>query len=140
LVVIDTSFLIALQDTGDLFHEDAVAAPILQEAALLPAEIWTEYCWFLSRRSGPHVAAAVENLLKGPFIVRPFLEAHELASLAASVEGFARRMKSLGHRPLSLFDIVVCTVAQRLRDSVRTFDEGIKAAIRARFFPGARIA
>jgi predicted nucleic acid-binding protein len=140
LAVIDTSFLIALQDAADRFHDDAAAAPLLQEAALIPAEIWTEYCWFLSRRSGPHVAAAVENLLRGPFIVRPLLEAQDLASLAASVEGLARKMQTLGHRPLSLFDVVVCTVAQRLRDSVRTFDEGIKAAIRARFFPGARIA
>lgn len=138
LAVIDTSFLIALNDANDRFHAEARSAPLLQEAALLPAEIWTEYCWVLSMRPR-HQAAILENTLEGPFVVRPVLEAQELASLSAAVPLFAEKMKRLGYKPLTLFDLVVCTVAQRLRDSIRTFDEGMKAAVRARMFPGARI-
>ncbi|HLE46710.1 MAG TPA: PIN domain-containing protein [Candidatus Thermoplasmatota archaeon] len=138
MAVIDTSFLIALNDINDRFHEEAAGAPLFQEAAFLPAEIWMEYCLVLTVRPR-HQASVLENTLRGPFVVRPVLEPSELASLAASVPAFGHKMKRLGFKPLTLFDLVVCTVAQRLRESIRTFDEGMKAAVRARMFPGARL-
>ena len=140
MAIVDTSFLIALQDEDDHFHRRAKETPLIGDRFLVPWEIWIECCQTLMRMvPGRQAAAAVSSVLHGPFHVDKVLSAEEIAALVARSEAVQRVLKRLGHRPLSLFDLIVCAVAQRYRESILTFHEGMIAAVQHRLFPGARI-
>ena len=141
MTIVDTSFLIALQDADDHFHAEAKETPLYGDALLIPWEIWVEYSQALLRRLPARIAEVqMSNILSGPFQIRAFLSAPDLVEIARRHPAIQERIRKMGRKPLSLFDLAVLFVAAQRRDSILTFDEGIRAAVRAKMFPGARIA
>lgn len=140
MTVVDSSFLVALQDEDDLFHEEATRRPLWGDRFLVPREIWVEYCQYLMRaRPAPERAAALNSLREGVFDVQSVLEPTELATLAADSDDVQTRLQDLGHRPLTLYDLVVLHIASRFGEKVYTFDKAMVAAIQEGLFPGAHL-
>ncbi|MBI2077901.1 MAG: PIN domain-containing protein [Euryarchaeota archaeon] len=140
MVLADTSFLVALQDEDSQSHEAAVHHPALRDGIQIPAEIWLEYCYLLARSTTKARTELLSHLLSGPFHVRKGLDPEDIAALAARSVDVQRRIQAAGKKPLSFFDLLLCLIAQRLGESVLTFDGAMVDAVRAKFFPGARIA
>lgn len=141
MALVDTSFLLALQVTHDRFHQDALATPLYGDRFLIPWEIWTEYCHYVALHFDAPVAGKMaRSILDGPFQVENALDSSAACDVLAHAGPVQAKVKALGFRPLTFFDLVVGSLAARFKESVLTFDEGIKAAIRARAFPGARLS
>lgn len=141
MAVVDTSFLIALVKADDHFHQDADLTRLRTEHLLVPWEVWVEFCEVIQRFADARRARAVlDSVLAGPFEIRRLLEAEELAEMVASAEPLQTRLARAGRKPLSLFDLVVCRVAQRLKESILTFDSSIMLAVQSKWLPGTRLA
>lgn len=141
MAVVDTSFLIALVDETDRFHDDAARTELVGPHLLVPGEVWIEFCqWVMRFVHGRPARDLLESLLSGPFDIRAPLDAQGLARAALAAETHQARLAKAGHKPLSLFDVVVCETAMRQHESVLTFDQGILHAVRSNMFPGARLA
>ncbi len=85
-------------------------------------------------------ARSLASVLEGPFDVQKVLTAEEIRDLVDRSHGVQERLRRRGAKPVSLFDLVVLTLAARYREGILTFDEGMLAAIRGKMFPGARVA
>jgi predicted nucleic acid-binding protein len=141
VAVADTSFLVALGKDDDRFHEAARSHPKAYQGADIPAEIWFEFLWVASRvLNGRRLREIAANLLEGPYRVQPSLKPQDVAEIASEHADVNDRLARLKLGALSLYDHVVCVVAARRKDEILTFDDGIVAAVRAKLFPGARIA
>lgn len=141
IAIVDTSFLVALHNGDDRFHEAATNTPLHGDRFLIPWEIWIEFVDVLLRVLPLKTAAQVlASTLEGPFEVRAVLQPEEFPILAAKSEKLRQAVSRTAGKGLSIFDLVVCTVAGRFREAILTFDGGITAAVKARLFPGARIA
>ena len=140
MAVLDTSFLIAKIKADDRFHEEAGDADLAGHPLWIPAEIWLEFCELTGRSLGGLAKMFQNSVLEQPFQIRAFLDPTDLVRLTERNEQLRPLLLRAGLSPLSLFDLVVCLVAQRLNDAILTFDQGIIWAVRNRHFPGARIA
>lgn len=141
IVIVDTSFLVALQNRDDHFHEPARQVPLHGDRFLVPWEVWVEYADVLMRALPPDlVEQALASTLEGPFEIRHVLEPQDFPKLAGRSGKIQARMAGSRRKPMSFFDLVVCLVAERYRDAILTYDQGIMAAIRGQLFPGARLA
>lgn len=140
MVVVDTSFLVALHFEGDRFHRAALEVPLGGDRFLVPREIWTEFADVAMRLAPRGAERILTSAQEGPFDIQAVLDADEYAGLIARSHAAQAAARRAGRRPLSLFDLVVCSVAQRFREEILTFDNGIVEAVRTRAFPGARLA
>lgn len=141
MAVVDTSFLIALHRTSDRFSAAAREHPRLYAGGIVLPEIWTEFLTVISRfYSGAEVRQVVASALEGPFRVAPLLSAAQSGDLAAQLRSANEKLAQKEIKPLSFFGFLVCTVARQRRDEILTFDDGMIAAVKAKMFPGARIA
>lgn len=141
MAIVDTSFLVALHFDGDGFHQQAIKHRLVGDRFLVPSEIWAEYADVVLRLAVPsRVRDVLRSTLEGPFDVQSILRAKDYALVAERAVGARTWAARMSRRPLSVFDLVVCFVAERFREPVLTFDEGMAAAIRAKLFPGARLA
>lgn len=138
MAVLDTSFLAALMDCDDRFHKEAKAIPLHGDRLVVPWEIWLEFAQ-LMLRSTPEAQRVLESVRDGPFDIQQLISSADLQTLVALEPRVRRELARRDLRPLSLFDLIVCLIAQRHRDRILTFDQGIVEAIRLRLFPGARI-
>ena len=87
MAIVDTSFLIALQDEDDHFHRRAKETPLIGDRFLVPWEIWIECCQTLMRMvPGRQAAAAVSSVLHGPFHVDKVLSAEEIAAMYREID------------------------------------------------------
>jgi predicted nucleic acid-binding protein len=140
MTVVDTSYLIALSDATDLFHDQASAKPRHGDRFLVPWEIWLEFCQVLMRTQPEHhIREATARLRRGPFHIDRVLDEDDLSQIAATSARAQKAVQSMGHRPLTVFDLVVLTIAARFKENVYTFDQSMIAAIRQGLFPGARL-
>lgn len=140
MAIVDTSFLVALTDRRDRFHEEARATPLVGDRFLVPFEVWVEYAQTILRRLEPPLAESVlRDILAGPFIVQKVTEPEDHADFVSVAGPAQARLRAGGRRPLSFIDLVVCQLAKRYHESILTFDEGIKFAVQSRLFPGARL-
>lgn len=113
----------------------------LGDRLLVPWEVWVEFLDVMARvLPADRLRDVGASVLRGPFQVQRVLSEKDLLELAARCRTLQSRPLRPGRRPLSLVDVVVCGVAERFREEIFTFDEGIVEAVRAKLFPGARIA
>lgn len=141
MAIVDTSFLVALHFEGDRFHRQALKHRLIGDRFLVPSEIWAEYTDVVLRLAPPsRVRDVLASTLEGPFHVQSVLRPEDYALVADRAVPARAWAVRTSRRPLSLFDLVVCLVAERFREPVLTFDEGMAFAIRAQLFPGARMA
>lgn len=141
ITIVDTSFLVALQDEDDRFHGEALGTSLTGDRFLIPPEVWAEHMQVLLRRfAPPDVGAFMRNLLEGPFIVEPGVASADTVALVGKAGEVFAWCREQGRPPLTIFDLIVCWTAQRFREAILSFDDGIREAVRARLFPGARIA
>jgi predicted nucleic acid-binding protein len=142
VTVIDTSFLLALIDKADRWHNEAAGRPLHGDRLLIPWEIWIEFCNVLATRLASTDAREVmEAIASGPFDIRHVLTVEDTVEILNDLEDVRKRME--GDRipsVLTFFDLVVCRLAQRFKEGILTFDQGIVRAVKASLFPGARIA
>lgn len=140
MTIIDTSYLIALQQTNDKFHEEALKKPLWGDRFLIPAEIWVEYLQTLMRQVDAHqVAPAAHSILNHVFQVHDVLTPEDCIRLADEAQEIQEPLTKRGHGPLTIYDLVVLHLADRLREKVYTFDKAMIAAIHEGLFPGARL-
>lgn len=141
VAVVDTSFLVALHFEGDRFHRAAVGTELAGDRFLIPLEIWTEYADVVIRLAPPsQVSDLLASTASGPFGVQPVFRPEEYPWLARRAVHARATLARSRRKPLSFFDVVVCAAAERFREPILTFDDGITDAIRAKLFPGARLA
>lgn len=141
IVIVDSSFLVALVHESDYFHREAVRTLPKGDRLLIPGEVWVEFVDVMARLLPPEKLEEIGgSVLKGPFQVQPLMQAEGLMKLAARGKHLQSASRRRGRKPLSIFDLVVCGTAERFREGVLTFDEGIIEVVRAKLFPGARIA
>lgn len=138
MAILDTSFLAALMDRDDRFHPEAKKTPLHGDQLLIPWEVWLEFVQ-LMLRSAREAQPVLESIQEGPFDIQRLLSPTDLQSIVALEPRIRRELANHGHRPLTVFDLIVCFLAQRHRDRILTFDRGIIEAVRLRLFPGARI-
>lgn len=131
----------ALQNRADRFHKVAREFPLHGDRFLIPWEVWVEYVEVLMRvlPANP-VEQALSSTLAGPFEVRKILDARDFLGIAERAQRIRAHSALSGGKPMSIFDVVVCSIAERYREAILTFDQGIVEAVRSKLFPGARIA
>lgn len=140
MAILDTSFLLARLKADDRFHAEATAADLSGAVPWIPAEVWVEFCEVTGRFMGAAAKMFQASVLEQAYQVRKFLEPEDLVRLTERNEALKPLMRKADLAPLTLSDLVVCLVAQRLNDAILTFDQGIIWAVKNRHFPGARIA
>lgn len=139
-MIADTSFLVALHSPGDKHHATARKVNLYRDRILIPSPIWYEFCQTVGLRLPAETAKRVlANATDGPFAMEDVLTPDQAAALATRLRPIAETLARQEHRPLSLFDAVVCQISAQYREPILTYDDGIVAAVRSNLFPGARL-
>lgn len=139
MAVVDTSFLVALHDRRDLFHQEAQRTPLSGQRLLVPCEVWQEFSQVTMRTWPPEEAKKrLADARAGPFDIRHATSPDDLPHWVGAARPVQQHLEKLGRKPMTLVDFVVCRLAQRLREAVLTFDEGMGEALANHVFPGAR--
>ena len=126
-VLVDTSFLVAVANANDRFHDDCLAlAKIIQTGYIVPITVLPEAAYLIQTRLGHHVMREFVRQMTGPSWTIESLQTQDLTRTLEMLEQYR-------DNKLDFVDATIVAIAERLNiHRVLTLDQRHFRVIRPR--------